>query len=77
MTGVRRITPEHFVETGRAAWIPAPVTRSVPADLVEIRDPAFARVHEQLPDDFPPEISRPIFDACAAWLDEVGRYPAG
>ena len=77
VTEVHRITPEHFVETGEAAGIPASVTRSVLADLVEIRDPAFARIRDQLPEDFPPEIREPIFDAAAARLDEVGRYLAG
>lgn len=77
VAGIHRITPDHFVETGEAAGIPASVTRSVLADLVEIRDPAFARVREQLPDDFPPEIREPIFDAAAARLDEIGRYLTG
>ena len=77
VTGVHRITPEHFVETGQAAGIPATVTRSILADLVEIRDAAFDRVRDQLPDDFPSEIREPIFDAAAARLDEIGRYLTG
>lgn len=76
-TDLRWITPEHFVQTGKAAGIPATVTRAVFEELVEARAAAFDAVREQLPDDFPPEISEPILRGAATRLDRIASFLTG
>ena len=65
---VDRIEPRHFVETARAAGVPARVLRSLFAELIETRARAFEAVREGLPDDFPHAMEAAIFDAITARL---------
>ena len=74
---VDRIEPRHFVETARAAGVPARVLRSLFAELIETRARAFEAVREGLPDDFPHAMEVAIFDAITARLLAGARYPEG
>ena len=65
---VDRIGPQHFVETARAAGVPARVVRGLFAELIETRARAFEAVREGLPDDFPHAMEAAIFDAITARL---------
>ena len=74
---VERIEPRHFVETARAAGVPARVVRSLFAELIETRARAFEAVREGLPDDFPHAMEVAIFDAITARLLAATRYLEG
>ena len=74
---VERIEPRHFVETARAAGVPARVLRSLFSELIEIRARAFETVREGLPDDFPQAMEVAIFDAITARLLAATRYLEG
>ena len=74
---VDRIEPQHFVETARAAGVPARVLRSLFSELIEIRAGAFETVREGLPDDFPQAMEVAIFDAITARLLAATRYLEG
>ena len=74
---VDRIGPQHFVETARAAGVPARVLRSLFAELIETRARAFEAVREGLPDDFPHTMEVAIFDAITVRLLETAGYLKG
>ncbi len=74
---VDRIGPQHFVETAKAAGVPARVLRSLFAELIEIRAGAFETVREGRPDDFPQAMEVAIFDAITARLLAATRYLEG
>ena len=74
---VECIEPRHFVETARAAGVPARVLRSLFSELIEIRAGAFETVREGLPDDFPHAMEVAIFDTITARLLAATRYLEG
>ena len=74
---VECIEPRHFVETARAAGVPARVLRSLFSELIEIRAGAFETVREGLPDDFAQAMEVAIFDAITARLLAATRYLEG
>ena len=74
---VDRIEPRHFVETARAAGVPARVVRGLFAELIETRARAFEAVREGLPDDFPNAMEVAIFDAITVRLLAGARFLEG
>lgn len=71
------IGPEHFVQSAKAAGVPARVVQGIFADLIETRGGALEAVRASLPEDFPPAMEAAIFDAVTGRLREVERYLAG
>ncbi|WP_407151202.1 type II toxin-antitoxin system HipA family toxin [Bradyrhizobium sp. ORS 86] len=54
------IQPRHFIQTAEMSGVGAPLVRSVFESLVESFEPAFARVLDKLPKEFPSELSESI-----------------
>ena len=71
---VDRIQPHHFVETGRAAGIPARVVRGVFGELIEARAGAFESVAGKLPEGFPADMATPVFEGITSRLRRAERY---
>ena len=76
LRAVAQIGPEHFVESGRAAGVPARAVRGLFAELVDIRAGAFETVRASLPDDFPVAMEDAIFGVVTGRLRQIERYLA-
>lgn len=77
LRAMAHIEPQHFVESGRAAGIPARTVRRLLAELVDGGPGAFEAVRASLPRDHPPAMEAAIFDAAAGRLHQIERYLAG
>ena len=77
LRAVARIEPHRFVESGRAAGVPARAVRDLFAELIETRAGAFENVRERLPEGFPPPIEVAVLEAITARLEKIERYLTG
>lgn len=67
------IEPEHFIQTGKAAGVPARVVQGIFAELIATRVETLAGVRERLPAGFPEDVASTILDGVTSRLRRAER----